>query len=123
MPEKVGLKAIQRDDVSYEFTIVFDVDSKHLVRSSKDRTNLFTNSHEFKISEETGRKILKWCESGINNDQVLKRINECKTENELKNLYEQYPDVREELVLAFKQKRSLLQNHKSYSSNGKDVKN
>jgi hypothetical protein len=38
---KVGLKAIQRDEISYEFTIVFDIDYKTLFTASKDRTNLF----------------------------------------------------------------------------------
>ena len=28
IPEKVGLKAVQRDNVDYEFTIVFDVNMK-----------------------------------------------------------------------------------------------
>lgn len=29
VPEKVGLKGIQRDGIDYEFTIVLDLDSKH----------------------------------------------------------------------------------------------
>lgn len=121
VPEKVGLKAIQRDGVDYEFTIVFDVDSKHFAKSSKDRTNLFANAPEFKISEGTGKKILKWCESGVTNDQVLNKINECKSKEELNNLYRSYPDVREELVLAFKQKKNQLLNQ-NYTSNGTDIK-
>jgi len=120
VPEKVGLKAIQRDGVDYEFTIVFDVDSKHFARSSKDRTNLFSSAPEFKISEETGKKILQWCNSGTSNDKVLKKINECSSEEELKRLYRSYPDVREELLLAFKQKKNQLQNQ-NYTSNGTTI--
>ncbi|MEQ8624638.1 MAG: AAA family ATPase [Vicingaceae bacterium] len=121
VPEKVGLKAIQRDGVDYEFAIVLEVDSKHFAKSSKDRTNLFSNAPEFKISEETGRKILEWCNSGVTNDQMLNKINGCKSEEELKSLYRSYPDAREELVLAFKQKKNQLQNL-NYSSNGTDIK-
>ena len=49
IPEKVGLKAIMRDGVDYEFTIVFDMDIKHYVTTSKDRKLLpsmeFTDTH------------------------------------------------------------------------------
>lgn len=39
--EKVGLKAVMRDGIDYEFTIVFDINMKHQCMASKDRTNLF----------------------------------------------------------------------------------
>ena len=64
IPEKVGLKAVQRDGLDYEFTLVFDVDIKHFVVSSKDRTGLFMGKPEFTISESTGLQILDWCKSG-----------------------------------------------------------
>ena len=47
--EKLGLKAIQRNDLDYEFTIVFDIDTAHSAKAIKDRTGLFVNSPEFKI--------------------------------------------------------------------------
>ncbi|MCL8536856.1 ATP-binding protein [Chryseobacterium gallinarum] len=65
IPEKVGLKAVQRDGIDFEFTIVFDVDIKHFAVSSKDRTGLFMDKPEFIITSETGKKILDWCNSGI----------------------------------------------------------
>ena len=37
IPEKVGLKAVQKDGLDYEFTIVFDVDIKHFAVSSKEQ--------------------------------------------------------------------------------------
>ena len=64
IPEKVGLKAVQRDGLDYEFTLVFDVDIKHFAVSSKDRTELFMGKPEFQITEQTGVKILNWCNSG-----------------------------------------------------------
>ncbi|AZA81220.1 AAA family ATPase [Chryseobacterium lactis] len=64
IPEKVGLKAVQRDGLDYEFTLVFDIDIKHFAVSSKDRTELFMGKPEFKISTATGKQILEWCNSG-----------------------------------------------------------
>ena len=63
IPEKVGLKAVQRDNVDYEFTIVLDVDIKHHAVASKDRTGLFMGKPEFTITPNTGREILQWCNS------------------------------------------------------------
>lgn len=63
IPEKVGLKAVMRDGVDYEFTIVLDLDLKHHAVASKDRTSLFMGKPEFTITPETGENILKWCSS------------------------------------------------------------
>lgn len=68
--EKVGLKAVQRDGLDYEFTLVFDVDIKHFAVSSKDRTEIFMGKPEFKITSDTGRMILEWCNSGSKYDST-----------------------------------------------------
>ena len=47
IPEKVGLKAVQRDNVDYEFTCVWDLNIKHQAVASKDRTNLFMGKPEW----------------------------------------------------------------------------
>jgi len=65
VPEKVGLKAVQRDGVDYEFTLVFEVDIKHYAIASKDRTQIFAGKPDFIISEKTGREIAEWCK-GVN---------------------------------------------------------
>lgn len=64
VPEKVGLKSVQRDGLDYEFTLVFDIDIKHFATSSKDRTGLFMGKPDFIISEKTGKEILDWCNAG-----------------------------------------------------------
>lgn len=79
IPEKVGLKSVQRDGLDYEFTLVFDIDIKHFAVSSKDRTGLFMGKPEFTISEQTGKEILEWCNSG---SSEVARINNSK-KNEL----------------------------------------
>ena len=61
VPEKVGLKAVQRDNVDYEFTAVLDIAMNHKAATSKDRTGLFTGRPEFLITPAVGQAILKWC--------------------------------------------------------------
>ena len=85
VPEKVGLKGITREGMDYEFTLVFDLDIKHNATASKDRTSLFIDKPEFKISVEAGKKILEWCNSGsdVSIDEISNRINDCKSISEL----------------------------------------
>ena len=62
---KVGMKDVQRDGWEYELTVSLSIDrDTHLAMPSKDRTNLFEGQPAFLITEETGRKIREWCESG-----------------------------------------------------------
>jgi AAA domain len=124
IPEKVGLKAVQRNDLDYEFTLVFDVDIKHFAVSSKDRTGLFMGKPEFIINTNTGKKILEWCNNGTNLQDVREKIKATKTVDELKVLYNQYSNWRELLEFDFKLQKDtinakeLLLNPQNFSSNG-----
>lgn len=62
---KLGMKSDQRDGLEYEFTIALDLvhDGNYAV-ASKDRTGLFARRDPQPISEETGRELLAWLESG-----------------------------------------------------------
>lgn len=61
--KKLGMKAVQRDGTEYEFFCVLDiVHDGHWAVASKDRTRLFSEPHV--ISEETGRRLRAWLESG-----------------------------------------------------------
>lgn len=113
VPEKVGLKSVQRDGLEYEFTLVFDLDMKNHATASKDRTGLFFGKPEHKLSVETGRLINEWCNTGAETsvDDVSIRINDCKSINELLDLYKLFPQYREVLKPEFeKQKRRILIN-------------
>lgn len=90
--EKLGLKSIQRDGVDYEFTVSFEIDMQNNARSIKDRTGLFANQPEFKISSDTGKKICAWCNSGLSTKDISKMISETKNEAELVEIYKNYPD-------------------------------
>lgn len=74
VPEKVGLKAQQRDGVEYEFTIVFDLDMKHYCSASKDRTGMFMGKPEFIINETIGTRILNWCNAPVQNQSAIKEL-------------------------------------------------
>jgi hypothetical protein len=61
--KKLGMKAVQRDGVEYEFTTVLDLEhERHYALATKDRTNLFSTPHV--VTTETGRRIAEWLESG-----------------------------------------------------------
>jgi hypothetical protein len=116
----VGLKGITRDGMDYELTIVFDIDIKHFATVSKDRTGLFANQPEFRITAETGKAILNWCNSGSDPknqaqpilespEEVLKRIEACKSINELLELYNLFPQHQASLLPQFTTKRQALE--------------
>lgn len=138
IPEKVGLKAIQRDGLDYEFTLVFDVDIKHFASSSKDRTGLFKGKPEFVISVDTGKEILDWCNSGAESDTSFKpsgilqentdseesvksKIAYTNNLQELLLLYREFPQHQEALRSDFELRKSFLNNlsnPQNFSSNG-----
>jgi hypothetical protein len=109
VPEKVGLKAIQRDEISYEFTIVFDIDYKHFASASKDRTNLFEGKPQFIINSNTGKKILDWCNSSMTKEELQVKVSECNNLSELTNLYNENLELAKTIEQDFVAKKNLLQ--------------
>lgn len=62
---KIGLAPIQRDGMEYEFDVVLDVDrDKHTATASKDRTSLFDTEIGFTITEEHGKLLRKYLDTG-----------------------------------------------------------
>lgn len=130
IPEKVGLKAVQRDGLDYEFTLVFDVDIKHFAVSSKDRTGLFMGKPEFIINSATGKRILEWCNQGalpgatnnkLSEEELYHKIQSCRSTLELSELYKQYPEFQKDLNHAFSNKRNYLMqltNTQNFIQNG-----
>lgn len=63
--EKKGMGNVTRDGFEYELDVFFDViNNKHLIQASKDRTRLFADKPEFIITEQTGKDLLNWSNSG-----------------------------------------------------------
>jgi ABC-type dipeptide/oligopeptide/nickel transport system ATPase subunit len=109
VPEKVGLKGITREGLDYEFTIVFELDIKHNCTATKDRTQLFANRPEFKLSHEIGEQLLKWSKEGISIDEVRTKVSEAPSVDVLRSLYHNYPEYQRELNQEFLDKRKLLE--------------
>ena len=110
IPEKVGLKAIQRDGVDYEFTIAFDLDIKHNYTCSKDRTGIFMDKPEFIITAETGIQILNWCNQGIPIDFVRSQVTDCQTLDQLTEVYKKYTTYYPDLAKEFSKQKETIQN-------------
>jgi hypothetical protein len=110
VPEKVGLKSVQRDGLDYEMTLVFDLDIKNNALASKDRTGLFYEKPEQKLSIQTGKQIADWCNSGeaVTVDEIVSRIGSSKSIQELLTLYKMYPQYQEVLRKGFEQKKREL---------------
>jgi hypothetical protein len=86
VPEKVGLKSVQRDGLDYEMTLVFDLDIKNNATASKDRTGLFANKPEHKISVDTGKIISDWCNNGTLQADKMFNAEQLETEDALRGL-------------------------------------
>ncbi|WLG54040.1 ATP-binding protein [Pseudomonas extremorientalis] len=70
---KLGMKSEQRDGTDYEFTVVLDLTHDgHTATASKDRTKLFDQPEL--ISEETGKRLLSWLNSGISPEERAKEL-------------------------------------------------
>lgn len=70
---KLGMKSEQRDGTDYEFTVVLDLTHDgHTATASKDRTKLFDQPEL--ISEDTGKRLLNWLNSGISPEDRAKEL-------------------------------------------------
>lgn len=113
VPEKVGLKSVQKDGADYEFTLVFDINVKHKASCNKDRTGLFMDCPEFTIDSSTGDYIRNWC----NNANIESRIKSAKSLKELLEIYNYNHDA--ELVSLFTERKTELLNNAKHLQNGK----
>ncbi len=106
--KKVGMKDLQRDGWEYELTISLNIDrDSHLATPSKDRTNLFEGGQPFLITEETGKLISEWCNSGVSEIQTA--INEMEIVadmDSLKTIWSKYKSLQTNAeFVAMKDKR------------------
>ena len=63
--KKLGVGAKQRDGFEYEFTATFLIDQKtHMAEPQKDNTHVFENDISMLLTEDHGRKIIEWANSG-----------------------------------------------------------
>ena len=106
---KHGLKEVTREGFEYELSVNFEIiNDNHLVRASKDRTGLF-DVPEFVITHETGEKLIEWCSSTINMEEMKLLITSSENMVDLKSLYNEYPQYQEKLHDEFLHKRENLE--------------
>ncbi|WP_235917420.1 AAA family ATPase [Hymenobacter busanensis] len=114
VPEKVGMKPIQRDGIDYEFTLVFELDLKHYATATKDRTRLFMDQPPSKLTPQVGEKLLKWCQTGsvarpATAEDVQALIRQCHTMALLTELYRLLtPEQQQAHKPAFQQQKQRL---------------
>jgi hypothetical protein len=123
VPEKVGMKGVQRDNLEYEFTLVFEMSMAHLAKASKDRTGLFMGKPEFVPTVDTGRAIAEWCNQGVDAplgityEQVLQLIRSSPGIQELNTLYYTYPQYQQALKDEFTTRKHQIQNNIVHQTN------
>jgi hypothetical protein len=89
---KAGLKEITREGFEYELTLSFALSQNHLAEASKDRTGLFMDKPEFKITEKTGEMILAWTEGGVDpKDVAMGELRDATNSNQLLAVWNKYP--------------------------------
>ena len=63
--KKLGVGAKQRDGFEYEFTATFLIDQKsNMANAQKDNTHLFEDEGDVLLTENHGKKIIQWANSG-----------------------------------------------------------
>lgn len=62
VPVKVGLAPVQRDDVEYEFDIMFTIGRDHIATTSKDVT--FLDGFGAVITSDLGKQLAEWANDG-----------------------------------------------------------
>ncbi|BAV06175.1 DNA, complete sequence [Filimonas lacunae] len=111
VPEKVGIKGIQRANLDYEFTLLFELDKSNKAVATKDRTSLFSGKPAFILTAATGKQILDWCTQG-GQGVLVSQISACNSMEELLQLFYAHPVQNESDKQAFSQRRKELEgNH------------
>lgn len=60
---KIGTAPVQKENMEYEFTTVFDIGQNHMASCSKDRTSLF-DGKDFIIDASIGKQLMSWLTEG-----------------------------------------------------------
>ena len=112
---KVGLKDITREGLDFEMTTCFEIiNDNHLVISSKDRTNLFSNKPEFKITSNIGKLLVKWCNNDKTEQEMLaiiaKEIIACTTIEGLRHVFSKYPSYQTKIKDTILLRKTAIEN-------------
>jgi hypothetical protein len=95
--EKAGLKEVTREGFEYELTANIELDIRHNATALKDRTGLFMDQPQFIPSEETGKKLLEWCENGTTTTEQKVELLKSKLNMEQVPAWFLTPEVKKEI--------------------------
>ena len=133
VPQKVGLKGVQREDVEYEFTLAFELNQNHVATISKDRTGLFKDIVELNLDESVGQEILAWCNTPTQHSNPIESarknfdsgpksfeeiIDQCSDLESLNELFKENPGMRGMHKADFHRKSIELSNNLKHHQNG-----
>lgn len=117
-PKKVGLAAVQDSEISYEYTISFQIDQdSHIAVADKDNTMLFNNRYEV-LTEKDGEAIWEWCNRG-NLPAVTKTATQTTAAPEIDNV----SNLQNQIITRCKElggtkNETLMATLKEFSPNG-----
>lgn len=128
---KIGTAPVQKENMEYEFTTVFDLTQNHIANCSKDRTGLF-DGKDFTIDETVGKQLINWLSSGEaaklrHDDEIIARAKisideqttiealESKAKSILEYLNKNNIDTQE-IELAIQAKREVIQKFANFGA-------
>lgn len=96
---RMGTKEVMRESYDYNLTVNFEIGENHYARATKDRTELFPVDEYFLLSEETGKKLKEWANSGVTDTEVLLQaalieLNNTSNMNGLSNVWNKFSELK-----------------------------
>lgn len=116
--QKLGVGAKQRDGFEYEFTCTFLIDQKtNCAEVQKDNTHIFEHEGATLLTENHGKKIMKWANSGEGYTPVVRKENDdVPVDDELKAIQKEIIGLCTELGGA--KNETLMTTLKEFTKNG-----
>lgn len=97
--QKLGVGAKQRDGFEYEFTCTFLIDQKtNCAEVQKDNTHIFEGEGATLLTENHGRKIIQWANSGEGYTPVAKKDAAEPTTDKLSSLKDEIITLMGEII-------------------------
>lgn len=129
--KKLGVGSQQRDGMEYYFTTTFMLDKiNHYATCEKDNTHIFENEGETLLTEDYGKKLIQWANSGEaeNSDVVKFRENKDAVKHEgfteLEDTIDSISSLAKALTEAGVDRKAIADSIKSnFSVNGKPSAN
>ena len=113
--QKIGTAPKQRDGFEYEFTVTFLLDQKtNIAEFQKDNTHIFSGKSGVLLSEDHGRQMIQWANSG---EGYTPRVRQSADKEE------SLDDVKKQIIALCKEKgapenEEVMNTLKSFVSSG-----